>query len=413
MRIAVWHNLPSGGGKRALYDHVRGLIEAGHEVEAWAPPSIDRAYLPLETLIEQHIVPLERPAYRLTDKLQLTLYMNAFAAAMEAHSRACAEQIARGGFDILLANSCMYFHSAPIGRFADMPSILYLQVPCRRLSEAMPNPFWAALPSDRAGAPLQRMKSAFVDARDIRNGRIQLREEVRNARAYGRILCNSFFSRENILRAYGVDAEVCYLGIDETQFRPGPEERGDYVVALGALSPHKNPRLCIEAVARMKAPRPRLVWIGNVSDPEYGAEMEALARAGEVELDIRIGISDEQLFDTLRHATAMIYAPRLEPFGLAPLEANACGTPVVAIAEGGIRETIVDGVNGLLAEAEPAALGSALQTLFDQPALARRLGNGGRQLVETQWSHRASTERLIAKLEAEIARGRQATARTA
>jgi len=58
LRIAVWHNLPTGGGKRALYCHVRGLVERGHTVEAWCPPTADQAHLPLSALIPEHIVPL-------------------------------------------------------------------------------------------------------------------------------------------------------------------------------------------------------------------------------------------------------------------------------------------------------------------------------------------------------------------
>src|SRR6266446_7167318 len=46
VKIAVWHNLPSGGGKRALYYHVRGLVERGHTVESWCPPTADQSYLP-------------------------------------------------------------------------------------------------------------------------------------------------------------------------------------------------------------------------------------------------------------------------------------------------------------------------------------------------------------------------------
>ena len=60
MRIAVWNNLPSGGGKRALYHHVKGLVERGHHVESWCPPTADRTYLPLSELVEEHVVPYSR-----------------------------------------------------------------------------------------------------------------------------------------------------------------------------------------------------------------------------------------------------------------------------------------------------------------------------------------------------------------
>src|SRR5260370_35177388 len=59
MKIAVWHNLPSGGGKRALYYHVRGLVEKGHSVEAWCPSTSDRNYLPLSEVITEHVAPID------------------------------------------------------------------------------------------------------------------------------------------------------------------------------------------------------------------------------------------------------------------------------------------------------------------------------------------------------------------
>src|SRR5262245_54052410 len=59
VRIAVWHNLPNGGGKRQLYSHVQGLLRRGHHVEAWCPDSADRQYLPLAELVTEHVVRLD------------------------------------------------------------------------------------------------------------------------------------------------------------------------------------------------------------------------------------------------------------------------------------------------------------------------------------------------------------------
>lgn len=395
MRIAVWHNLPSGGGKRALYDHVRGLVAAGHDVEAWAPPTRDPNYLPLTDLIPEHIVPLERPAARtLSEKLQLRSYAERVIAGMDDHCRRCAAQIEAGGFDVLFANSCMFLRTTSIGRFTHLPSVLYLQEPYRWLYEAMPDLIWAASP--KGASPRAR----FVNGRDIQDARVQVREEIANAKAFDTILCNSYFSRESILRSYGVDAEVCYLGIDIDHFRPSDTPRGNFVVGLGAFTREKNMRLCIEAIGLLAEPRPALRWIGNVNEQSYLTEMRDLATTRGVDLETRQGVPEEELLDTLRRATAMIYAPRLEPFGLAPLEAGASGTPVVAVAEGGVRETVRDGVNGLLVDGQPEAIAAALQLLLDDRDLARRLGVQGRALVERDWSLTASNARLIAKLEA-------------
>jgi glycosyltransferase involved in cell wall biosynthesis len=405
VRIAVWHNLPSGGGKRALYDHVRGLVERGHHVEAWSPPTIDHDYLPLGGPAKQHIVPLRSTKSRsLGNVLGLTLDAGQRLGAMEEHSRACAEQIAAGSFDILFANSCMFFGSPLIGRHVGIPSVLYLQEPYRWFYEPRPTLIWAA-PERLTSIPSPHELAGRVkDLYRARNGRVQVREEIKSAKSFGRVLCNSYFSRESILRAYGVESEVCYLGVDESLFSPGPAERSYFVAAVGAFIPSKNPRLCIRAIGRMAEPRPPLVWVANSVDEDHLKEMQALAVAEGVTLDVRKRIPDEELLRHLQTAFAMIYAPRLEPFGFAPIEAGACETPIVAVAEGGVRETVVDGANGLVVDADPAALAGALERLRDDPELARRLGRNGRQLAETKWSREAGTDRLIAKLEAELAR---------
>jgi len=135
------------------------------------------------------------------------------------------------------------------------------------------------------------------------------------------------------------------------------------------------------------------------------AETINLAISREVVFEPMIRISDADVVDILNRAMAMIYAPRLEPFGLAPLEGNACGLPVIAVAEAGVRESIVDHVNGLLVEHDPHAIAAAIDRLQVDPELARQLGISGRLAVETKWSLAAATDRIEQQL-AHYARNR-------
>ncbi len=224
--------------------------------------------------------------------------------------------------------------------------------------------------------------------------RVQAREEVDNAAAFDRILVNSYFSRESVLRAYGLDSEVCYLGIDTEHFSDKGLPRDDFIVGLGAFTREKNLRLCIEAVAKLNAPRPKLVWIGNVGDPDYLREMQALATSLHVVFEPMSRVSDDVLLDTLNRASLMLYAPRLEPFGLAPLEANACGVPVVAVAEGGVRETVIDQITGMLVDHDPDKMAAAIERLRRDPALARRLGVSARRNVEAKWASSVGTDHI-------------------
>jgi glycosyltransferase involved in cell wall biosynthesis len=106
-------------------------------------------------------------------------------------------------------------------------------------------------------------------------------------------------------------------------------------------------------------------------------------------------VKDAELISDLSRATAMIYPSRLEPFGLAPLEANACGTPVIGLAEGGVRETVVHGENGLLVpNARPETIAAAIQKIINDPELAAQLRRQCRPAVLARWKTSAAVERL-------------------
>ncbi len=135
-----------------------------------------------------------------------------------------------------------------------------------------------------------------------------------------------------------------------------------------------------------------------MASAEYLAQLQALA--GEFAVDFRplVRVSDAELRALLQGAVCFAYAPRLEPFGLAPLEASALGVPIVAVAEAGVRETVVDEDTGLLVAHDPVQMGAAIGRLLADPALARRLGAGGVRWVEDRWSMAAGTDRIEAAL---------------
>lgn len=405
MRIAVWHNLPSGGGKRALSDQVRGLRRRGHDIEIWCPSSADRTYQPTADLAPEHVLPLrwnEVSATRstLAERIRWTLLdRTRNLAELERHCRACAEQINRGHFDVFVAHSSLFLAVAPIARFIQGPRVLYLQEPFRVLYEAMPQwPYVTPeLPASAWAHPLALVEH-FGQRVRVRHFQSLAREEARNISAYHLVLANSLYSRESILRAYGVNARTCYLGVDTDRFVDRRLPRDRYVIGVGSFTPAKNIEFVVRALAHAREPRPRLVWIGNSGAPGYLDRIRAMAASLSVEFDARTLVSDEELVDALNRASAAVYAPRLEPFGFAPLEANACGLPIVAVAEGGIRETVVDGVNGLLTEEDERAFAAAVDRLVSDPALRLRLGDNGRRMVLEHWSQEAAVERLEARL---------------
>ncbi|MFH1552852.1 MAG: glycosyltransferase family 4 protein [Candidatus Omnitrophota bacterium] len=398
MKIAVWHNLPSGGGKRALYYHVKGLVEKGHKVESWCPPTADQSFMSsLSDIAPEHVVPFVWEPVRSVNPVVMCSNFLKKIKAMDKHCKMCAQEINSGGFDILFANSCTFFRSAPIGRYVDLPKVLYLQEPYRWIYEALPELPWPALPDPVTLREF--LIYPFIFMRDL--GRVQLlrvqaREEITNAKAFDMILVNSLFSRESVLRAYGIDSKVCYLGVDTDFFKPIKMDKERFVVGLGGIYFGKGIESSIRAIAAIpEDKRPEIIWVGNFSDAKYQREMENLANASGVKISFRIRASQEEVLDILNRAAVMIYTPRLEPLGLAPLEANACGTPVVAIAEGGVRETVKDGVNGFLVNNDdPVLLGQAVLRVLEDGALLQQMSRRCREHVLSNWTWSASVDCL-------------------
>lgn len=405
LRIAVWHNLPSGGGKRALFHHVKGFIERGHYVEAWCPPSADQTYLPLSELCDEHVVALStfRPWPWLRKGRVLVDYweMAGRLSAMNDHCRECAAQINRGGFDLLFSHPCIFFRVTSIAKHVQIPSLIYLHEPYRWLYEALPRFPWAALPKTSRGIrSAGRWLKSVLDLIRVQSLRLQVREEIENASAFNTILVNSLYSRESVLRAYGLESKVCYLGIDCEQFAPSGEPIEPFVVGLGGLSYAKGADRAIRALGYVDPrKRPELRWVGNFSSPEYERELQTLAAKCGVRFTVKVRVSDAELVSLLSRAAMLLYTSRLEPFGLAPLEANACGTPVVAIAEGGVRESIQHEQNGLLVDGDdPRKLARAIERLIDDTEFAQELRERSLHYVRANWQMKGAIDRLEAAL---------------
>jgi glycosyltransferase involved in cell wall biosynthesis len=398
LRVAVWHNLPSGGGKRALYNHVKVLKEYGHYLEAWTTDMSSEDYLPLSDLITENrksvklkfdsLNNIENPITRERKKIKL----------LESHCKECVKEIEKKKFDLIFAGSCLFSYMPYIGSFTRLPKIVYIGEPFRYLYEAMPDNIWQApYPEIR----IKKIKRLISDYKINYSRRIKVRREIEAADSYNKILVNSLFSRENVIRSYGTDATVCYLGIDTENFKPVSEKKENYVVGLGKISYLKSVQKAIEIVATIPAgKRPSLKWVSNGSDSNYLDETVALARELDVDYQIYLNVADCELTQIVSKASIMIYTSRLEPFGLAPLEANACGTYVVAVAEGGVRESITNGVNGTLINGYRINEFTDVIGLFTSDLeFSRKKGLEARKFVEENWNYKFMAENLLREVD--------------
>ncbi|MDH2445392.1 glycosyltransferase [Amnibacterium sp. CER49] len=213
------------------------------------------------------------------------------------------------------------------------------------------------------------------------------------------------------LKAFGVPSSriaVVPCGVDTEHFRPdGPAApRGDRmrILAVSRLVQRKGVGIAIEALAELvrHGVDAELVVVGGAGDAEHleaDPEVERLRRViaeqGVTDRVTLLGrIEHEDLPQWYRSADVVVCAPWYEPFGIVPLEAMACGVPVVASSVGGLIDTVVEDVTGLhVPPRDPQAVAEAVGLLLAEPERRRRYGRAGRRRATGRYSwHRIAAE---------------------
>jgi len=211
---------------------------------------------------------------------------------------------------------------------------------------------------------------------------------------------------ESYKRLYGFESDrmvVIPPGVDIRRFRPlGPGERNadigtanGFVFALSRIDSNKGLDYLIRAFPHVARATDASLIIGGGSKKPKRHEREVKQTLVDLVDSLAIsdrvsftGHVDDALLDTYyRQASVFVLPSKYEPFGMTVLEAMACGTAVVATKLGGLREVLTDGVDSLLVDpSDPEELGGAITRILTDPALAGRLSQAGRQLIEERFS---------------------------
>jgi glycosyltransferase involved in cell wall biosynthesis len=180
------------------------------------------------------------------------------------------------------------------------------------------------------------------------------RWDAATASRVGRFVANSQYVAGRIRRYYNREATIVYPPVDTIFYHPDSTPSGQHFLMVSALVPYKRVDVAIEACRRVGA---TLRIAGDGPDRD---RLETLAD-GHVEFVGRL--SDEQIRDEYRRALAILL-PGEEDFGIVPVEAQACGRPVVALARGGALETISGGETGIFFDdLTPASMAAALNAV--------------------------------------------------
>lgn len=377
-----------------LYELVKRLSKQ-HKIDEYATSSADHAFSDhrqyLRAVEQRPFSPTaarwRSPLGRLNNASRLRDLVRLREIGMEM-----ASVIDRGDYDVVFAHPSRWTQGPAACAYLRTPTVYYIQEPLR------------ALYDPQHDATIAAGQSSFQRGMDrVDPLRALYRRTLRKIdwdAVHGADVCatNSRFTAAWVKDAYGIQPVVCMPGVDIDFFRPPRVIRERAVVraiSVGAVLPAKGQDFLLRALSQVELKcRPELHLVGNAADSTTRATLERLGDELGVRLRIDVGIDDEALRSAYQEASLCVYAPHSEPFGLVPLEAMATGLPVVAVAEGGVLESVEDGKTGRLCPRDELLFAEAVTSLMMDEPLRRSLGAAGRRAAQARWSWEAATERV-------------------
>ncbi|WP_446918127.1 glycosyltransferase, partial [Klebsiella pneumoniae] len=154
--------------------------------------------------------------------------------------------------------------------------------------------------------------------------------DVRTSNGVDHFIANSHFISRRIKKVYGRSSDVIYPPVDVESFNL-MEDKDNYYLTASRLVPYKRVDLIVEAFGHM--PEKKLLVIGD------GPEMEKIKAKAKANVVILGYQSNEAMIEYMQRAKAFVFAAE-EDFGITPVEAQSCGTPVIAFGKGGALETV-------------------------------------------------------------------------
>jgi len=399
LKIAIFHNLPSGGAKRALHGFVKYLSTSGHTVDLYIPETANEEFLPLEGMVrDMHVVPVKKSWFRSlvysTFSYVPAIFKPISIKNVDQAEKAIAQTINQGDYDVVFSEQDQFVMAPYFLKYIEKPTVYYCQQPPRR--EKILEKISEDKRKKRLLEPLIKRYINHVIASEMNL-------DLKNVQYARYMIANSYYSHESILRSYGLNSYVSYLGVDVELFKPLGLPREDFVLSVGTCIPPKGYDFIINSLAQVDEKfRPKLIIVSNMGDEQWKDYLREMATGLGVDLEILRGIDDDKLVSLYNRAKMVLYAPYLEPFGLVPLEAMACGTPVVAVKEGGVRETVIHNENGFLTQRDEMLFAEAVTQLLDNEEKRIKLAQNALEMVQRDWSLESAGERLVDHLKRSI-----------
>jgi glycosyltransferase involved in cell wall biosynthesis len=347
MRVAFFHNLSAGGAKRVVFEQVKYLSKK-HEVEVFEIDQKENNYLNLAEL-----VPVKKFAFSLSNKYSLIFKRlvsdyNNFYELNVLHKK-IAKDIDNGKFDVVIVHPDIFTQAPFLLRYLKTSNIYYAHESLRIVYEPQFDFNENVILIKKLYEKLTRKIRKNIDRKNISKA--------------DRIICNSRFTKENIKKAYGLDCSVCYPGINTNLFKNLKIKKTTDVLFIGEMEDSEGYPL-----------------LKNLMEDNL-VKLKILSRKNR-----KFTLTDKELVNEYNKTKIVLCLNRNEPLGLIPLEAMSCGVPVIAVDEGGFKETVKHGLTGYLVKRDGKDIFGKIKNLLGEEKLYNRMSKNCRDDILKNWA---------------------------
>ncbi|MBU1885936.1 glycosyltransferase family 4 protein [Patescibacteria group bacterium] len=338
MRIAIVDNLPEGGAKRVVFQQIKQLSK-NHQINYYTNQT--KSIFPFAKYTDQ----MKIYDLSITTNQWLARPLIEFFSFLKLRNtyQKIATEINDSDIDIVVLHHCQQTQAPWISKFLKKPSLYFIEETLRVYYEPKLHPMDHIPVLKRWYEHLRRQLIAQIDKR--------------NLLATTKLMTSSNYVKSEVKRCYQRAVSVNYLGVNGKIF-------------------HSSFKSYLKS---------QFLFIGEKEDingyPLLERALELLSCKVEIKYvtfkNSKFRLSDSQLVKLYQSSVATLCLSHHEPFGLIALESMACGTPVIAIKEGGYKETVIHKQTGLLIGRNPQQLADAMELIVNDKKLRNQLAKKG------------------------------------
>ncbi len=355
MRIAIFHNIPGGGGYRVIAQLEEHLSKK-HTVQTFS------LSVKGEKNWQNKISKNKEIRYKVKPWNGFFKGLAWIALKLpEVHKR-MADEINKYDFAII---SHDYFTKSPyLLRYLKIGHMYLLHEPPREFYEN----FHLHAPKIKSKvANIFRYPLKYIDKKNVESAKT--------------IIANSNYSKKRIFEIYQKESKVAYPGVDITKFKPLNKDRKDQILSIGGLKKLKGHEFVVEALKPILG-KYRLIIIGG-GDVEYEKKLRKILGNKSKYMDVCGHVSENEIINFYNESKVLCIGAYHEPFGLISIEAQATGLPVVAVNEGGLKENVYDGCTGFLTGRD---LNEFKNKTIKAINMYEKLGKKGIKKIQNKWT---------------------------